>query len=193
MVIPSGYAQVNLKWTGAGVPLGAETTFGVTCAVNARPDEVQVVINQALQGSNFTASLSNQVAISTMLIKVGPTETGPMAEFACNYPGGVGGEPVPPNTAILVKKSTALGGRKAQGRYFLPGAVESSVSAGGIISQEFIADYQEAQDGFLTALTNLNSAMYLLHSKGEADVPPYAVMKLSVQPTVATQRRRLRN
>lgn len=192
MWIPGGYAQVNLKWTGNGVPLGAQTTFGVTCPIGAIPADVMTPVNQALQFSDFCAQMSNEVSITSILVKVGPNETGPMGESASNYPGKVVSTPVPPNVAILVKKATALGGRKAQGRLFLPGAPENQVSSGGQLNPPHVDALQATMDKFLQGLTTYNSAMHLLHTLENSPVPPYPVMRLDVNPLVATQRRRLR-
>src|SRR4029453_202822 len=48
--------------------------------------------------------------------------------------GTVGGGSVPPNSAYLLKKTTALGGRKHRGRSYIPGVPREWVDGAGAMS-----------------------------------------------------------
>ena len=192
MVIPVGYAQVNLKWGGIGLPLGAETTFAVRDEMGNTPRTIAGLVEDCVRESEFTNSLSTAVRIASILVKLGPTETGPRDEITVDIPGLDQPACVPPNTALLVRKATSQGGRKAQGRYFVPGVPEVQLDPTGTISTLYMGDYVRQQADFLEKLEEATLGMWLLHSREESDVLPYAVVSLSPQAKVATQRRRLR-
>lgn len=192
MHIPVGFCQVNMKWTGAAIPLGAETTFGLMCASTAKPADIADLVNQTVISTQWTTGLSNQVAITSLLVKVGPNDTGPSGEFPIFVAGTAAESACPPNTAVLVKKGTLLGGRKAQGRMFLPGAAEVFVSPAGELDPQTLDNMQGHQEAFLDAFAASGHPMHLLHSSPNSGLAPLTVVSLSVQKIVATQRRRLR-
>lgn len=192
MYIPIGYAQVNLKWTGVAVPEGAQTTFAVACPSGSTPQDVFQVVDQALEDAQLTASLSTEVGITSILVKLGPNSVGPSGEFGTAQFGAVGSATVPPQVALLARKFTAFGGKSGSGRWFLPGLVENSVSGAGIISQTFMGDYFTQHLEFLTHLSTSEFPMYLLHGGEGGLLGPLEVTSLVPQSKVATQRRRLR-
>jgi hypothetical protein len=192
MFIPASCAQVNLIFGGNGAPKGAQMTFGVGATEVDDPVEIAEHVRDALEASNFLANSTSELYIQTILVKRGPNETGPSAELGVQIFGETSGNAVPPQVSVLVRKSTVQGGRKGQGRYFMPGIPESAVSAAGILSQQYVSDIQVTQDAFKQELADSLMPMLLLHSvEGSSDLP-LAITKLTVQSKVATQRRRLR-
>jgi len=137
-----------------------------------------------------------RVAISNQ-VQIGPVEatinagTGPEPGQAGTFlTGGSAISTIPINGALLVRKSTALGGRSNRGRYYIPWSLqESDVSDVGTIAGGTQSDWQDLQDDFLASLVAADVPMQLLHS-GAGD--PATVVSLSVQGVIATQRRRLR-
>lgn len=192
MLIPENFAQVNAFWTGSAMPRGAQTTFAIEVPLSLPPQQVAELVEDAMEESGFAASLSTSVAITKLLVKIGPNDIGPSGEFAVNIPGEVGNEPVPPNTTLLVRKGTAFGGRHGSGRYFLPGLPEAQVSGAGIVSELMMGDYRSQQTAFLSALSLRNVPMFLLHADDTGELGPLEVTSLAPQSRVATQRRRLR-
>lgn len=192
MIIPNGAAQVNLKFTGAAVPRGAQCTFGVVGTEVDDPEEIATLVSAAVGTSALIGNCTPQLTMSSILVKMGPNETGPMAEIATNAIGGAAGEAVPPNTAVLFRKQTVQGGRRGSGRLFLPAIPEAAVSAGGMITQQYTQDLGTAAQKLLDELADHMIPMLLLHSTEGIGSLPLAVTKLSVQSKVATQRRRLR-
>lgn len=121
------------------------------------------------------------------------TETGPLTAISANGSNGSGGQaPVPINSALLVTKNTALGGRRNKGRMyvppFLPG--ESQVDANGNLAAGVQATLQGqfdvATDGDLA-----DDIGYLLYHQ-TGDPTPTAITSLVVNNLIATQRRRMR-
>lgn len=189
MTIPANFAQVNLKFTGDSIPTGAQVTFGVAADVITDPELIAEEVVSLLGSTGALAPLSQTLNLSTVLVKVGPDETGPSAEIPTEIGGGTAGNVTPPNTSILVRKNTSLGGRHGQGRMFLPGVIETVVGDGGVLDTTFRNGLQSDWNDFLAALLLSEITMCLLHSDETA---PTVVTSLAVQAVAATQRRRLR-
>ena len=103
--------------------------------------------------------------------------------------GTVSGDPMTPQVAYLVKKLTALGGRRNRGRFYLPGVVESKVDGAGNVLGAFQTTIQTSMDDFMTDTGAADIGVVILHSDGGT---PTDVTSLQVEPKVATQRRRLK-
>lgn len=192
MYIPNGYAQVNLKWTGAALPHGAQVTYGVKIPSDMSPDEVAQVSQNAWNDCGIMANLSNQVGVTSVLVKNGPNATGPSAERANNKQGASQTAPVPPNTALLVRKNTTAGGHSGSGRFYIPGVVEGSSTGQGTYEPGETVKYQNAMNSFLNELIAEQTPMVLLHTQQDALLPELLVINLAVQSVMATQRRRMR-
>lgn len=192
MIIPVDYCQANLKWSGAGVPLGAETTFGLANDGDFPPADVAQKVLTAWDDCGVMDNLSVQVSIKSCLVKNGPNEIGPAAEVGATIPGTSGSEPLPPNVAVLVTKNTQMGGHMGKGRLFLPGLPEGSTPGGGVVAPTPLAELQGKMNELLTSLRDAQIPMVLLHSKVGIIELPLAVTSLKVQSTMATMRRRLR-
>lgn len=95
------------------------------------------------------------------------------------------------NTAVLITKTTPLGGRKNKGRMYCPPTepAESGISAAGQMSDTDRGNIQARWNNTMAYLEAEELPMCLFHSDGSA---PTVVTGLTVQSTVATQRRRLR-
>lgn len=102
------------------------------------------------------------------------------------------GDPLPNNSALLVKKLTGLGGRKNRGRNYYPDVLVSAVDGSGVIDVSSRDSYQTAWDTFIAELNGVPGleSPHLLHSD-EADNPTL-ITAFVVQSKIATQRRRMR-
>jgi len=189
MIIPAGYAQVNLRFIGSPLPTGAEITFGVNPSGASTPSLIAAAVEDALDTSGVLAPLSNAINVGTILVKEGPNSTGPSGEFPSLQGGGTAGNVSPPNVSAIVRKNTGIGGRHGSGRMYLPGIIETVVGDDGALASGFVSGLQTDLDEFLVALAANDAAMTLLH--GDA-TSPYLVTSLVIQNTAATQRRRLR-
>lgn len=101
---------------------------------------------------------------------------------------------VSPNTAILVKKQSALRGREHAGRSYLPGGYldEGDVDEAGVISDAAVIAMQDniaAVFSDLDASTHVG-AFVILHTS-ELTAPDNVVL-YKVESLAATQRRRMR-
>lgn len=193
-VIPVGYSQVNLKFTGAAVPRNAEVTFGVGNPTFLGPQAVAAAVADSLGDFTAWASFSNLAKITSILVKNGPNATGPFVEIPVNSGGTGTGEAVPPNVAVLVRKQTEYGGRAGSGRMYFPGLLEANVSGGGNVSSGTITSLQNAFNAFAISLDANLVPLVLLHGPNSpiGDSAPTPITGLNVDSKVATQRRRLR-
>lgn len=108
--------------------------------------------------------------------------------------GAGGGSGLVPNTAYLFRKQTAFAGRGQRGRLYLPGCDETSVDADGRVTEGKQGGLQTAMNAFLAIMGGLDVEPTLLHTQPEEGSPldPTPINAITVQPLVATQRRRLR-
>jgi len=103
---------------------------------------------------------------------------------------------VPNNVATILRKSTALGGRRNRGRMFVPCPLESETSAAGVYTGPGITAWNTAAALIMpggsihTAFGFLGDAV-VLHDEGSQT--PAVVTNLTCQSRVGTQRRRLRS
>jgi hypothetical protein len=95
------------------------------------------------------------------------------------------------NVAVLIRKNTARGGRPGRGRMYLPPFIvdQVSVSSVGLLNTALLAGMQNLATSWL--VTSL--ATVVLHdSAAPGGTTPSPILSVTVQPRVATQRRRLR-
>lgn len=188
-LIPAGYSQVNLRFTGVYLPNGAEMVFGVDNTVGATPDAIALDVENAWVTADMDANQTDGVTLSSILVKNGPNSTGPSAERGVSSTGDKTTPGWGPQVSFLIRKSTALGGRRGRGRMYMPGGAEADINGAGQIEAATLTALQTDCTAFLNALLAADCPMVLLHSDATT---PTLVTALTVDATAATQRRRLR-
>lgn len=200
--LPAGFAQHTLVWSGAAVPTGAVSTFGTAIpagvtspatAAGAIRDRTVNTGGWFITGNGWPSNL----ILAKVITKFGPVDTGPFGEALSGQAGGAtAADAYSPGTALLVKKATNVGGRRGQGRMFLPSLPEGVVGVGGLVDTAVVTTINSR---FATWHSNLIADGYtpvLLHrhdpALGQTPVAPTNIQNWIVQGTVATQRRRLR-
>ena len=190
MHIPEGYGAAALVFEGDGLPHGAVMTFGF----DNNPSNFSAYdCANALQEDFVTAcmpDINQDTTLARCVVKLGPNATGAVAEVVVNEQGGASGAGASPNVALLIRKTTDLGGRHGRGRMYQPGAIESAIFSDGTVNPANITTYQTNYDNFLAACTASQLPMVVLHAG--ATPQPTTVQSLIVDLRVATQRRRLR-
>lgn len=207
--IPDGAAQVTHFFGGVGCPEGAAVTYGLSVELVTDPQAHCDDIHAAFGSDIVASNLTSDVTLLETMIKYGPTDVGATFVTADPIPGsGAINTSLAPNTAYLVSKVTALGGRRNRGRMFLPGVFDGAVDDSGIVAPATVTQIQTGLDSFMANLELENSPMVILHSPSytweiqggqprrvysEATPPPPTfVDALVAQAKVATQRNRLR-
>lgn len=193
-IIPAGFAQINLRFTGSAAPNGAEVTFGLDTGDVLAQDPTVIANAVADEWSpTVMVQLTNQLIFSEVYCKFGPNDTGESGSAFRNVAGSGQGASTPPNVAILVRKNTGGGGRRGRGRMYIPGMDEAHVGPGGVLTAAGLNAVQVAMNAFFTGLTGDGLIPHVLHSPGISPVPaPTPILSFEVQSLVATQRDRLR-
>lgn len=200
LVIPPGFAQAALQFRHTSDPDPWYITYGFDgSGLISDPPEVGAIIGS--YWADFIDDLvSSDVTCTGVKLTIGQDAADNLVVFVpLNIAGGSPSARLPQNCALLVDKSTQLGGRKGRGRFFIPGVLaESEVSSVGVIDSTYLAGIQIACNQVLNAHNDgINPdppvPMVLLHNADGADTPvPTPITLLTAQQLISTQRRRLR-
>jgi hypothetical protein len=187
--IPPGYAQVTYNFTAASGRPGA-VVIGVEIG-EATPQEVADAAS-GLFSSTLLNSIPSVVFYSGCRVVIG-NDGPPLVAESTNgaLPGGNTGQSMVSNTSVLVRKLTEFGGRKFQGRMFLPGPTEGQCDDGAHLTSGGQTGWESSVADFFDEIDNGPelTGMVLLHQGEELPTP---ITALVVQNLLATQRRRLR-
>jgi hypothetical protein len=165
--LPSGYYLAQLFFTGNAVPTGAAITFagrdvGGSTSAAGIAGIIATQWNTALDAETNTL-----LTLATVRVKKGPMEDGPFGVVNTANTGSKVGATSSPAAAYLIRKNTALGGKKGSGRMYMPGVAESDIDEGGVISGARTTALQTAWAAFHSALQTATVPMYLAHSFGD--------------------------
>lgn len=194
VIIPPGFGQVRLVWETAGLTRPMVVTHGIA-AVGLEATDVADDIYTDVTGAGGIAEaafMSSQYTFKGVTVTV-MKNLGPfIGEHLADVVGTGSIDSMPPNCAVLIRKSTGLGGRRGRGRMFVPpyNPAESVVGPSGTIATTPLGLLQTRWGQYLSFLSGASMPMQLLHS--QPGFEPVEVTALSVQSRVATQRRRLR-
>lgn len=189
-IIPTGYAQCNIRWTGADFPNGAETTFAVKWTDFGDTIEAQAAAVVGQVTFHLDDRWTSEQSFNTLLYKQGPNETGAAVEVPGGGLGTASASSDFPAVSQLIQKRTAFGGRKQRGRMYWPTPPSSVVDDGGVMISSWTDAFQANLDAWLSDMSSIGLPLYLLH--GETSTLPTLITSLQLQPILATQRRRQR-
>jgi hypothetical protein len=194
LVIPNAYAQLIYRFSLTGDAEEMLTTLGLEAPGSYGTPEQTIAAMHADFVTGFPAAniLTGYQFLGIRMI-VGQPSGLPITYEGTQAPvvGTNAGPPLPPNSAFLVRKRSALGGRPHRGRMYLPAGIgvgEDSVPATGVML--------EAQRSVLQ--TRVNAAFgvgdkVILHdSLTPGALTPTLITALTLEARLATQRRRLR-
>lgn len=188
MIIPVGYGQVTHVFEGGGLPFGAVCTYGIE---NQIPAFAEIIASNC--HDHFVAEilprLPSEITLAETRVKLGPNATGAAAVAGDPETGSTTGPVASSQVSWLVRKRSSLGGRQGRGRMFLPGVRESEIGSDGAVSSADVLAWNLALLDFQTLLDGNGTPMVILHSDS---LTPTPVTSLTLDSTIATQRRRLR-
>jgi hypothetical protein len=192
------WASVWAMSNGAGVQIGASMDELVRDFANNFQDHITPILTNNVSISGFRYVSLNSPDGQTG--EVAPDQTKPTVGNSTNAAS-------PPNITFLVHKRIAGGRGTRSGRAYLPGVGESQVSAAGTFGAADLDFFNNHLQDFLDGLsegTDLDNEsarnLVVVHRPPAARAPGTAVVagsasritSLSMDPMVATQRRRLR-
>jgi len=189
-----GYADVSIELVHGSMSRPAFITFGVD-PVDTDPVLVAASVISAIGGSGtLQGMLDTTLTIRSVRVSLGVDGAEDLkAVTAISLPGLKTGSMLPPNSALLLHKRTARGGRRGRGRMYLPWSIQvTETDEAGVIAAATVTAQQAKATAFLSALGSNTVPMVVLHEPGQtATGPPNPVTSLLVDARVGTQRRRL--
>lgn len=191
MTIPSGSGQVTWVHEVTGASRRAFVTCGVDVTAFGGDATAAATALGLAWATNVMPILSSLVGLIETRVKFGPDDTGPTGVITGITWGGDSRQSGAPNSAALVNKNTAVGGRRGRGRMYIPGVPEAEVDQAGFLSSGWLSNLQAAVDGLQADMVTALLDPVLLHSGDGAPIP-YPITSFTAQGLTATQRRRLR-
>lgn len=195
-IIPPGFANLALKHRITGDPEEMVCNLGVD--LSSFTGSGQDVANEAYGAwaEAMEASLPNTASFSGVTAYIGQDGSDPLVfeSGGADVPGTSSGSSIPPNVAVIIRKSTELGGRAGRGRMFFPGVSEGLITPAGVLDGTLVDQIQGDIEDFVVNLGTLPSGELgpvLLHTSGSV-IPPTPIVSFTVDTLVGSQRRRLR-
>lgn len=192
--IPVGFGQVRCVYQLGGSVYPSIVTWNYdpgTIDPAAHIDSIYSAVVHASGPVQASRINDNWIFLGVQITEV--DDTGPIsAEKMVSVVGTFAGGSLPPNCAVLLRKSTGLGGRRNRGRMFVPPVwpVEGSVSGAGVLGTGIPATIEGWWNFTRTTMATAGFPWVLCHS--EAPFTPTPITGLSCDTRVASQRRRLR-
>lgn len=188
-VIPVGFGEVFAKILLAGDNEVMGCVFGIDADTPFNQAEADAV--SSATGTFLKAIMGSAYAYQGVTITIGNDGENFIFDSTTGLGNGaLSATTAPQNTAMLIRKISATGGRRGRGRMYVPGIDEAFVSNAGVITAGQVTAINTHAATFLTNLVAANNPMVILHDVPE--VTPSPVTGLLCQSLVATQRRRLR-
>lgn len=194
--IPEGYGEVVVTYTQQGSTRPAQWTLGVKPGLteDLATYGTDLAARYQLSDGPLDPTEFDSRLTAVNLRFTYQSDTGPVVyDTPLNILGSRTGDAQPPNVAVLIRRTTDRGGRRGRGRLYLPSAYinEVDVLEGGILAGARRTSLQDVANSIRTrAETAAGTVAVLLHNDNV--VPPDELTALTVQPMVATMRRRLR-
>lgn len=198
--MPLNYGEASLWFRLAGDPEEMAVTIGFhdTFASPGTPDEIAEEIYNAFVGTGkfvVNNALLNAYSVVRCDIRIARESPGLIfvGSYVSAYAGTRSTAGPPSNCALFVRKNTGLLGRRNKGRMYWPAGLLKSddVSPTGQIEPgSALPTLQTRLTASFDAMVAAQLSPVILHTNGSPTPTP--VTGLSVQPVIATQRRRLR-
>jgi len=189
VTIPDGFGQLSLVHTGDNFEGECVNTFGFINPGEEDAVAVGDVFKGALVGSNLLDSYSSSVELTEVRVKLGPNSTGESGVVDIGLAGAVGGQAVSPQVCMLVRKNTALGGRRGRGRFYIPGIPATHLDNSGSFDATDVGIIVDEWTAIWDVMSFVGLAQRLLHDSALTPTPVTSMVGFS---RVATQRRRAR-
>jgi len=182
-VIPVGFARITFEY-GAVSTLGSQVCWGI--GVSRDPNSATLADVREWAEDLLLPATSDAYELQRIVMR---NDVNVIEEVLNNF-GASPDQVSPPNTALLVKLTTDLIGRKNRGRMYIPGVLrDTEVNNSGVIQGAALDALEPVITGLFTALLITEAEPVILHSD-ESEPTPVTGGTASAQ--VATQRRRQR-
>jgi hypothetical protein len=185
--VPAFTMETTCHFIAPGQDGDIVTSFGWT---GKDADDPPVFADTDLAHQELMGNLNENITMVKISYRLGSAAADdPVVERAVEYLGLGGGLMTPVNNCYIVKKNTALGGRRHRGRNYLPGVSEGSVGNDGVLEAGIANGINTNVQDMRTAMSDAGCEMALLHQS--APWNPTAVVTALCESSIGTQRRRL--
>jgi hypothetical protein len=178
--------------TGDSEPMYTHLAYGVGATVTQAAVDAGFTQAQTTMKTRFHSSVSlaggHLLEQTSTGIRRWDASIAPVAGTNVNTP-------LPNNCATLIKKSTALGGRRNRGRMYFPCPIENEVGPEGANTSAAVTAWNSVvatlmPGGSIHTAFGVLGNPQVLHETGSQT--PAQVTDLACQAKIATQRRRMR-
>jgi len=207
--IPAGHWLAKLRWRLDGDNEEMVSTIALRGSEpgDRPPDEVAHAVYMAWKGAFQPVNLNSSWQFVGVDVIVGGGEEGnDVGTWNEISAGQMTNASLPQNCSMLLKKKTAKAGRRNSGRMYLPSGymAESDVSNTGAHAAGSLTAYNAWASTFYDSLIDVSQPVgqpptsflvMLLHSEpqgGGAAPAPTEITSLTIDPIIATMRKRLR-
>jgi hypothetical protein len=190
LIIPPGYAQLTVKFHAGSTGRACVSVFGV--AVATPPTITDLNAFSTSLSAYYRGQIKSPGTYDGIRALIGQDGGDPVE---LNSVAGAGAgttnvEMVPPQVMVLLRKTTALAGRRNRGRTFWPDLQETHVTSAGALSSTMLTSLTTTASDILSLFSagTVFDGMVLLHATGDTDPTP--VTAYTPDPMVATLRPR---
>lgn len=194
MFIPEGFSNCRFVFSVDGAPDEMGFSIGFEGPTGADAEEVAFLANEDFVTEFLTPASKMLTGWHYLGTRVTRTFLGTPQQG--DHPASITGTQTlggpPCNAAVLVRKLTALGGRKHRGRMFVPpyNLEEDQITNAGLLGTTFMVSQTNSWTGVYNAFVTSGLSPMLFHTDPATPATPISVF--SVQNLAATQRRRMR-
>lgn len=202
LVIPQDFAQVIYSLRFDTDPQLQAVTFGVGIDTGTPPTDATAlaVTMSALFNTHLMPPMWSGITHVNTEVKWQNAATPAPPVIGATPSATAGGNSastvLPQNSAFLVHKRTPYAGHRGRGRIYIPGVPEAAVDNVGNVGSATLSAWNTPLASFVAAVTaeSTLTGLVVLHSTSiHSTTPaPYYITSLSMDPLLATQRRRLR-
>ena len=168
--IPVNFCQVAVKMSLTGRLSPFIMTFGLKdTAGTLTPFQIAILVDTALTSATTkplnTANVIGGYTYNGVRVIKQEEVNRTFAETSLAIAGGGAGGALPPNCSVLVRKKTAIYGKKFVGRMYLPPivAAETDIDTSGNILASIVTAHNTRWAAFITEMTTNAVPVYLLH------------------------------
>lgn len=198
MPVPEGFYEATYIFKNEASPRLATFSLGFVRVDLSTPSAsaaaIELRAHAVADGMPFdNAEMINDWFFEGVSVAQGTSTGDIVGQSLLSVQGTLVDASVPSNCALIVKKNTALGGRRFRGRMFVPPIIlnEGAVDAAGNILTSPLASIQGNFDLWLAAMIADDWAPVLFH-QGAGAPAPTAITSFTCDSLIGTQRRRMR-
>lgn len=196
-LIPAGFGEITMILRTDGITRDLTWSVGIDPNdPDASPEDwsenAYTYLTNVTNGLYAAAGMSSKYRLLGVS-GVKQMEEGPIiGQYLSTLVGTATALPVPVNTALLVNKNTALGGRRNRGRNYLPPTFpgEDQIDGAGVVANTYVNLTDTKLEYFYDQLVLGVGQPVLFHQS--APFTPTPITGWSTQNQCGTQRRRMR-